>query len=61
VTAVLFLGRGQQDLPEKWETIKSALEDNSKMLRLCLILLVMSIPATLFAVGTIIAVLITRR
>lgn len=46
------------DPPEKWHTVQSALETPGKTLRLCLILLVSSIP---FGLVLAAAVVLARR
>jgi len=41
------------DPPEKWRAVQTALESTSKTVRLCLILLVSSVPFGLIVVGVI--------
>ena len=53
-----FLTPGAPD-PEKWKTVRAALETNNKTIRLSVILIVGSIPVPL-VVGALI-VLLTRR
>lgn len=45
--------------PEKWRVIGTALEDNGKTFRLCLILLVIALPTVLITVTSIVMVLMT--
>ena len=59
--AVLVQARHRDsDPPEKWRVIGTALENNGKTFRLCLILLVIALPAVLITVGTIVMVLLTQ-
>jgi hypothetical protein len=44
------------DPPEKWRTVQSALETTAKTRRLCLILLVSSIPFVLLLAAVVLAV-----
>jgi hypothetical protein len=46
--------RMPQDPPEKWRTVESALETPAKTRRLCMILLVSSIPFVLLLVAVVI-------
>lgn len=50
-----------RDLAEKWRVIGTALEDNGKTLRLCLILLVITLPTAIIAVGAIVMALTAPR
>jgi hypothetical protein len=52
-----FLTPGAPD-PEKWKTVRAALETNSKTVRLSVILIVSSMPP--LVVGTLIALLARR-
>jgi hypothetical protein len=49
--------RPDSDPPEKWCVIGTALENNGKTFRLCLILLVIALPTVLIALGTIMMLL----
>lgn len=60
--AVLVPGRQRDsDPPEKWRVIGTALENNGKTFRLCLILVVIALPAVVITVGTIAIVLMTSH
>ena len=48
------------DPPEKWRVIGAALENNGKTFRLCLILLVITLPTVLITAGTIVIVLMSQ-
>ena len=45
------------ELPEKWRVIGTALENNGKTFRLCLVLLVIALPTMLITAGTIVMAL----
>jgi hypothetical protein len=49
----------RSDPPEKWRVIGTAIENNGRTFRLCLILLVIALPAVLVTIGTVVMVLMT--
>jgi hypothetical protein len=53
----MMLIRMPPDPPEKWRTVRAALETQDKTRRLCLILLVSSIPLILVLVAVIVLAL----
>jgi hypothetical protein len=53
----MMLIRMPPDTPEKWRTVRAALETQDKTRRLCLILLVSSIPFCLVVAAVIVLAL----
>jgi hypothetical protein len=56
----VMLLRLPPDPPEKWRTVRSALETTAKTRRLCVILLVSSIPFSLLLATAIVLAIVKR-